>query len=476
MMIHRIARSASQFLEVVSKTEPDPANSSILPYLDGFAGLSDAIQAHTGKKPRQLFDLRPYHPPRSPESVESDDALDIFPTRFPIQSGALSKDGEVAGISLPSRKLRVVESRTGRELWTLEPSTQWQSKLLPSFLWLEFVLDESHIVGEDMEGMVWLLSPDGVVDVKGPLSHAGEDYKTAVSPGGSQVVRATVWSSEEHWSTLLVLIDIAPSQLTLLMRPLEAVPRAVSEANPTPFFIKSSLAFSPNGMNVGAFDAEKAHVWSTRDGAHVGTYSIQDNNLWRVNLIPEHMSYFVFHPTLHAPSASSTCDRTKSFDVETSDDLLSTADPDSAVFVEISEAEAKNKVNWEKWHLGPRYDFTTLEWGFRSNPDGPALLKVPPELMPPRGQLRYTCDEKGDGMMLTSGRIIVLSPPSAKVTASGEADADADEPCVDHFVTIPPLVVPITGSRRQPRRRRNAVNLTGLPITWHRVRTLLDID
>lgn len=122
---------------------------------------------------------------------------------------------------------------------------------------------------------------------------------------------------------------------------------------------------------------------------------------------------------------------------------------DSAVFVEISEAEAKNKVNWERMYLGPRYDLTTLEWGFRSNPNGPAHLKVPPELMPPRGQLRYTCGERGHGVMLTSGRMLELSSPPAKADASDEGDAN--EPRVDYFVTIPPLVVHLRGNRRQRR-------------------------
>ncbi|KAF9069097.1 hypothetical protein BDP27DRAFT_1402808 [Rhodocollybia butyracea] len=206
-----------------------------------------------------------------------------YPPAHVVQS-ALSSDGEFVALSFQDGSFRVVHSEHSKLAWTPNLPLEWNSKPVPQFRWIEFAFLNTRVVGEDGDGMVWLIGPDGVLGVFGPLPFPQSDPRAVVSPDGDRIFRVSLDSA--LWSHSTVLLNVLAGDISV--RPLAKPPRldSISVAS-------HSLGFSHDGTHVGAFSGNHvplqgsiylAHVWSVATTAHVGSYHIYQGS--RAHLDP----------------------------------------------------------------------------------------------------------------------------------------------------------------------------------------------
>ena len=353
-------------------------------------------------------------------------------------SSSISTDGRLVAVSFENGGFEVSDYKSGDPKWIHKSQMHWESTPLPPLIWSEFVLpDDSCVVGEDANGMIWVIDERSILDRIGPLPHPGRNSIAAVSGDGSRVVRACLNPSDGFWSQNITLLDIYRDHITV--RPLAPSFPAPRGSAPTGL-IARSLGFSPDGSNVGAFDGHQAHVWSAGTGALIASYTIKEPGCWSINLNSTlKQSQINAGMLLYPPAPSENPphpDNSGSFTPDDSPQLHIA----SSVFAEVSP----------KYFLGipPRTvgrKFTGLvgpeclfvnEGGYvyymGQNP-----IVLPTELIPsPNGRLRYVVRGGTVRLLLGGGPI-----PYAAAEGSDSQDATPDSRNVAY---IPPVVIDLS--------------------------------
>ncbi|KAF7971625.1 hypothetical protein HWV62_20736 [Athelia sp. TMB] len=165
------------------------------------------------------------------------------------------------------------------------PASGWNTASLPAYVWLEFIVDGKRLIGEDVDGMVWVLDESGVINTFGPLPAPGPRTNAVASQDGMYLVRAPSQHQSHQsfsWYNQMVLLEIVGDEIS--WRTL-ASPTDVGEF-PLLECIPRSLGFSPDGKFVGAFDERVAHIWSVHSAHHVERWGIPSTSKLIVNPWP----------------------------------------------------------------------------------------------------------------------------------------------------------------------------------------------
>ncbi|KAF7964593.1 hypothetical protein HWV62_5099, partial [Athelia sp. TMB] len=193
---------------------------------------------------------------------------------------ALSAQGHLVAMSFLDGGLDVVDSYTGDSRWNLEPTLSWNLHALPPLVWLEFVQDDSWVLGEDGNGRVWLIGQKGVLDVTEPLPSPGPQAVAAISPDGCQAIRTSCQPRGLPWEQQMILLDVSGGRIS--SRPLAYPP--TSRESEGRILVPRSLGFSPDGIHVGAFDDAAAHIWSVTAADYMEYHAITKEDFWTLNL------------------------------------------------------------------------------------------------------------------------------------------------------------------------------------------------
>lgn len=184
-----------------------------------------------------------------------------------VRCSTLSAQGRIA-LSFQDGKLQVTQFYLEGISRSLSPISVWDIKSVPPFVWLEFVSDDKRLVGEDVNGMVWLFDDSRVIDSFGPLPAPGPRSFGLASPNGTSVVRVPFKSLANKptppWYEQMVLLDIIENHIVSRQLASPTKVKGPQSLNILP----RSLGFSPDGKHVGTFDDSFAHIWSTQSGDH----------------------------------------------------------------------------------------------------------------------------------------------------------------------------------------------------------------
>ena len=156
-------------------------------------------------------------------------------------------------------------------------------------LWMEFILDDSHIILEDSSNILWLTdlmqcTPKKVSDAL-PSCHSAE---RAVDSKRQMIVRVPRSDGSHHWSeeTHLIYIGTPDIRVRHLDSPELDGSQSADRNKRWPY--SRSVGFSPNAAHVGAFDDNELYAWSTETAAvvardHVATEPRPNVAPWMLN-------------------------------------------------------------------------------------------------------------------------------------------------------------------------------------------------
>ncbi|KAF7979092.1 hypothetical protein HWV62_43608 [Athelia sp. TMB] len=296
------------------------------------------VQPHF--KPHSLFGRAslkyPFQPALASEPVVSNVDWSAADESY-VRCSTLSPQGRLA-LSFLNGSLQVSDLYFTKPLgWHLVPAPRWSAASLPPYVWFEFIMDGRRLVGEDVDGMVWVLDESGVVNTFGPLPAPGPRTNAVASQDGMYLVRAPSQHRSYQsfsWYNQMVLLQIVGNEIS--WRTL-ASPTDVGEF-PLLGCIPMSLGFSPDGKHVGAFDERVAHIWSVHSAHHVESWDNSSASDLIVNPITP------IHDVAFEAQHSSTCTaaseaptlvtKTLVYDItEIKDSSLLPRDMDSYVFV-----------------------------------------------------------------------------------------------------------------------------------------------
>lgn len=266
-----------------------------------------------------------------------------------------------------------------------------------------------------------MVGQNGVLGIFGPLPCAGSDSRAVASLDGNYIMRVPLEPPPVIWSHNAVLLGIHTDSVSI--RNL-ALPDRNEGA---PSFVRArSLAFSQDGIHVGAFDHHTAHVWLVQTGAHVAWYDVNNPFNWIA-----HFNVSSFTPTnikisFYPPRDSSTMLGAKptGYLRSAGDSPASITLPElpSSIFFEISDSQRNSYLEASR-ALGPTC-FTTN--GYDVFFDGKQIWLHGTINPYPRGRLRYSIHKgrvrvllgggpagdplKGGSNKLDNGGILLLPP------------------------------------------------------------------
>lgn len=195
------------------------------------------------------------------------------------QRSAISIRGTLVATSFVDGRIEIVDAYTGECVWNLERAFSSESSALPPLVWLEFVVDDSQVLGEDGDGRVWLLSKKGVLDVTASLPSPGPQAIAAISPSGCCAIRTSCQPEGPHWERQMTILNVSRGRISLQSL---AVP-PTSTGLERRVVVPRSLGFSPDGAYVGAFDDTTAHIWSATTTEYVEVHMITAKHFWILN-------------------------------------------------------------------------------------------------------------------------------------------------------------------------------------------------
>lgn len=389
-----MVKSVRDILNVAWEEDPALLKSEtfikFLPITDRIRG---AVQGQHGPEPYRLFSFHTSESPLQPgiedkantvilselDPISQKQACGSPPIRF-VQRSALSANGLLVALSYRNGGLEVVHSALGERAWWSAPDLHCNDQHLPPLVWLEFVQEDSRVIGEDEAGTLWLLDEDKVVNIYQSLPFPGPECFAGVSPDRSQLVRASFQSSATFWPHNLVLIELKDDAITL-----RHLASPQTDINSSSQFQPRSLGFSPDGTQVGGFDEQEAHIWSTVTTAHVHSYEVTEHSCWTLNLCsththsPDSSTHLSFYP----PPPNST-DAARTGELQLSNEIGVI----SAVFIKIPGRPKVPESLYSCKFFGLWPDHGTI----RYHDNNPSTL--PRELIPlPSHPLRYTIDD-----------------------------------------------------------------------------------
>ncbi|KAF7976844.1 hypothetical protein HWV62_5546 [Athelia sp. TMB] len=192
---------------------------------------------------------------------------------------ALSIQGHIVAMSFLDGRFDVVDSYTGESTWDLEPTLFWKSHPLPPLVWLEFVQDDSLVLGEDRSGRVWLIGRAGVLDATDPLPSPGSQAVAAISLDGRSAIRTSCQPDGGPWEQQMILLSVSGGRI--FSQPLACPP--TSKKSDRRIVVPRSLGFSPDGKHVGGFDDTTAHIWSAMTGGYLEMHTVTRGDFWTLN-------------------------------------------------------------------------------------------------------------------------------------------------------------------------------------------------
>ena len=137
-------------------------------------------------------------------------------------------------------------------------------------LWMEFILDDSHIILEDSSNILWLTDLMQCTPKK--VSDALPSCRSvvwAVDSKRQMIVRVPRSDGSNHWSEEMHLIYISTPDIHVRHLDSPELDGSQSADRNKRWPYSRSVGFSPNAVHVGAFDDNELYVWSTETAAVV---------------------------------------------------------------------------------------------------------------------------------------------------------------------------------------------------------------
>ena len=184
--------------------------------------------------------------------------LDIQSTRsFIVDCAALSANGDIVALAFGDGAVEISNVERGE-------SSQFLFQPNSPPIWMEFILNDSHIILEDSSNILWLTdimkcTPEKVSDAL-PSCHS---VVRAVDSKRQMIVRVPRSDGSYHWSEEMHLIYIGTPDIRVRhLDPPEPDESQSADRNKRwPY--SRSVGFSPNAVHVGAFDDNELYVWCT---------------------------------------------------------------------------------------------------------------------------------------------------------------------------------------------------------------------
>ena len=180
-----------------------------------------------------------------------------------VDCSALSAHGDIVALAFGDGGIEISNVERGESSRFL-----FQPNSPP--LWMEFILDDSHIILEDSANILWLTDLMQCTPKK--VSDALPSCRSvvwAVDSKRQMIVRVPCSDGSHHWSEQMHLIYIGTPDIRVRhLDPPELDGSQPADHNKVwPY--SRSIGFSPNAVHVGAFDDNELYVWSTETAAIV---------------------------------------------------------------------------------------------------------------------------------------------------------------------------------------------------------------
>ncbi|KAF7979095.1 hypothetical protein HWV62_43614 [Athelia sp. TMB] len=338
-------------------------STTVVPMQSRLCDLVERVrQIRPDFKPHSLFSRAslkyPCPPALASETVVSDGTWCADNGRY-VRCSTISSQGRLALSSLDGslRVSNLQDSAGWGDGMHPVPAAGWDTASLPAYVWLEFIVDGKRLIGEDADGMVWVLDESGVINTFGPLPAPGPRTSAVASQDGMYLVRAPSQHRSYQsfsWYNQMVLLQIVGDEIS--WRTL-ASPTDVGDF---PFLecIPRSLGFSPDGKHVGAFDERVAHIWSVPSAHHVQRWGIPSASKLIVNpwprdttIKPKLYGFRIVQPSQGGESseASISVGNTLVCDIANIDDnRFLPRDIDSYVFVQSTADEGDSWLTFSR--------------------------------------------------------------------------------------------------------------------------------
>ena len=174
-----------------------------------------------------------------------------------VKCSALSANGDIVALAFGDGGIEISNVERGESSRFL-----FQPNSPP--LWMEFTLNDSHILLEDSSNILWLTdlmqcTPKRVSDVL-PSCHS---VARAVDSKRQMIVRVPRSDGSHHWSEQMHLIDIGTPDIRVRHLDSPELDGSQPAHHNRMWPYSRSVGFSPNAVHVGAFDDNELYVWST---------------------------------------------------------------------------------------------------------------------------------------------------------------------------------------------------------------------
>jgi hypothetical protein len=146
-------------------------------------------------------------------------------------------------------------------------------------LWMEFILDDSHIILEDSSNILWLTNLMQCTPKR--VSDALPSCRSVVQTVDSKrqmIVRVPRSDGSRHWSEQMHLIYIGTPDIHVRHLDSPKLDGSQSADRNQRWPYSRSVGFSPNAVHVGAFDDNELYVWSTETAAVVARDHVTNHN------------------------------------------------------------------------------------------------------------------------------------------------------------------------------------------------------
>ncbi|KAF8328592.1 uncharacterized protein EI90DRAFT_3064735 [Cantharellus anzutake] len=199
-----------------------------------------------------------------------------------VTSAAISPDGRYVALGFGNGMIEVADIDDRCAV------SQFQCDASNHPIWIEFVSGDCRIAVEDNKGRVIIFAHGAQpVRLKDPFPVSRYSVVTAVPQDRSLIVRAP---GDEMWykSVVVLSVSVNPS-IQRLPFPhfnssysgLKHTAQSPPESPPIPFH--GSLGFSPGARYVGAYDRDKAFVWSMESHELIAYYQVPSCPTWILN-------------------------------------------------------------------------------------------------------------------------------------------------------------------------------------------------
>ena len=180
-----------------------------------------------------------------------------------VDCSALSANGDIVALAFGDGGIEI--SNVERREWS---RFLFQRNSPP--LWMEFILDDSHIILEDSSNILWLTdlmqcTPEKVSDALPSC----RSVVRAVDSKRRMIVRVPRSDGSHHWSEEMHLIYIGTPDIRVRRLDSPELDGSQSADRNKMWPYSRSVGFSPNAVHVGAFDTNELYVWSTETAAVV---------------------------------------------------------------------------------------------------------------------------------------------------------------------------------------------------------------